>query len=135
MSFKKCCSSRRHKKDIKPGLNFLLLFFLFGMLSGFRLYSILFRFRISKFKERRVACMAIGIQLDNILSWVRRDISRYLSSVASQLGGQILKSGRYFVLEVSFFCFILYFSLHSSTHALFPSRRIYLTNAFPCHEQ
>lgn len=71
-------------------------------LSGFRLYSILFRFRNSKFEEGWSAGMAIRIQLDNILSWVRRDISRRISSITTQLSWQIYKSRRHSLLEVSF---------------------------------
>lgn len=73
--------------------------------SGFRLYSILFRFRISKFKKGWNARMAIWIQLDNVLSWVGRDISGNISSITTQPSWQILKSRRHSVLEVSFFSF------------------------------
>lgn len=95
------------------------------VLSGFRLHSILFRFRISKFEKGwDDARVAIRIQLDNVLSWVGRDISRYISSFTTQLSWQIYKSRRYSLLKVSFFFFVfsffLYFPFSKSFPRVFP---------------
>lgn len=76
--------------------------------SGLRLYSILFRFRICKFKKGWNACVAVWIQLDNILPWVDRDFSGNFSSIVAQLSWQIYKSRRSVFLKVSFLFFYEY---------------------------
>lgn len=99
------------------------ILFFFCVLSGSRLYSILFRFRISKFKKGwDAARVAIGIQLDNILPWLGRDIPRYIGSITAQLSWQIYKSRGSPFLEVRYF-WISFSPHHHHLH--------HLTNA--CH--
>lgn len=113
-------SFKRHSKGewkiyLKPGYPLYIF-------SGLRLYSILFRFRICKFKKGGSACVADRIQLDNVLPWVDRDFTRNFSSIAAQLSWQIYKSRRSVFLKVSFsfffFCFeYKSFSLQPHPHA------------------